>query len=75
MKDSRFLELLKSFNSVDLKHLEFYIESKFFNTNKKIILLYNIMLSNREYRRLNELILLEQLNKVHSISKANFECC
>lgn len=72
MKDSRFLELLKSLNQIELERLKFFVESKLFNTNKKIILLYNIILSFPENRSINELILFEQLNKEHIVSKANF---
>jgi len=72
MKRSRLIELLSSLNNEDIKNLKFYIESKLHNTNKKIVILYEIISGYPEGRSINEIILYELLCSRQKISQANF---
>jgi len=72
MKESRFLEIINSLSTIDIENLKFYIDSKLFNKNKNVNLLYSLVHSFPSDRKLNKAVLFEQFNALKKISHPNF---
>lgn len=63
---------MKSLTADDMYNLKFYVESELFNTNKKINILYNIIINYPKGRGLNELALYDLICVTQKISRVNY---